>query len=479
MGIASSTNTIQDYVNEQNNAMSTQIQNNVIQTNNVCSSNDQLTLSVGCCTGCDKNSKNCTTCTPSTISGTVNISNTNNLNCTFTSNTSIQSIQQARDTVTNSSNITASQINKTMQEALNFSASDSQNATTFIQNLLNNMFVSNVSNLNSSCNNSLFMTDKTNIYLCVDVEKGGVLNFNQVNAGDLVAVCTTNTILTQVSQLTSTNNVINTITQYNETKQYGLLGSLIGAIVCVAVILVLVYFSQKGQEQGKGEQGSNAKIVIYVLLLFFLILFIVSVALGFYFWFLPANQDIEPIVVDGSNNKIYFQTLDGNNVYQTYTAEVPKGTYRQGDSLATAIQNAMNASIYPNSSALGNLLMSISNKTFGSSTANFVVNFNSSSNDFEFECWAGDGPENTPRPNFKFVSSNGSETGNDILSSINGSNLIRAQPWTVNDNVKTGAIQTGTQRGFWFYFWIVAGILLGLFLIIGTILIIFRRKTNK
>jgi len=194
-----------------------------------------------------------------------------------------------------------------MQEALNFSASDSQNATTFIQNLLNNMFVSNVSNLNSSCNNSLFMTDKTNIYLCVDVEKGGVLNFNQVNAGDLVAVCTTNTILTQVSQLTSTNNVINTITQYNETKQYGLLGSLIGAIVCVAVILVLVYFSQKGQEQGKGEQGSNAKIVIYVLLLFFLILFIVSVALGFYFWFLPANQDIEPIVVDGSNNKIYFQ----------------------------------------------------------------------------------------------------------------------------------------------------------------------------
>jgi heme/copper-type cytochrome/quinol oxidase subunit 2 len=485
MGAAFSRNSIQDYVNESNNAVSNNIQNTVTNNVNVCSTDSNLNLVVGCCrpTSCDASFNNCTDCPPTKITGgsSVTITNTNSLNCKFDTNTSATSVQQAADNLSNSSNIQTSQINKTMQEACNFSLSDSENSTTLIQNLINNMFVSNVSNLSASCNNALFMKDSQNIYLCLDVEEGSKFNYNNANAGDLVATCITNTILKQDSKLTSSNAVINTISQYNETKQYGLLGSIIGCLLCVAVIVFLVYFSQKSSSQGSNSQGSNTgSIVLYVLILFFVILFIVGIALGIYFALYPADQDISPINVDASNNRLYFSTYDDDKLFKTYTAYIPKGTYNQGDLLATAIQGAMNRAMYPDSSALVSLFKTIAGKIFGADAANFVVNFNTNDKDFNFECWAGNDPGNTPRPYFQFVNSNPNDgmSGNNILNSINGINLI-GPIYKPTDNATTGKVSAPTARGFWFYFWIAFGILCGLFLFVGILLIVFRQRSNK
>jgi len=481
MGISFSSNSIQDYVDEQNNAITSSIQNSVTNNTNICSSIESDRVSFGCCDlSYDANGKPIyTNCVPAKIIGgsEVTIDYTSNLNCQFTNQNNSNLAQAAQNNLANSANLQASQINKTIQEALSMSISDSENDTTFAQNLINNMITTNIQNINQNCSNKIFISQNSNLSLCIDVEQNSKLDYNNASSGKLIANCISNAVSNNQSFNKSMNNVINQISQYNSTKQEGLLGCLVAFVVVLILIIGTGLVSSN-----KNVQQSNTKYLFYGLILFFVIILITSIALGIYFWNSPAETTIDPIVINDKNDTITFQIINPNdptNVKGPLSAGIQRATYGQGDALATAIQNSMNAALFPDNNSLDALSKALT-KVAGSdaiNAQNFVVDFEPDSKQFEFSLLYGNSTTNSsdaPRYNYKLI--NGS---NNILDSIGGSKLYNTV-WTATNNAKTDPVAFTPVKGFWFYFWIIFGILAGIFLIIGLIGIFlsYRKKTT-
>ena len=474
MGIAFSTNTLQELINETNTAINNNTQNIDYNVQQNCFVFSSQNVSIGCTGG------------QTVISGsTVKVVEEDQQVCTFTSSQAAKLTTQNATNFTNASNEQVSQINKLLQEAGSFSAANSTNQTNIVNNLLNNNFVNNIQNILSDCVQNLVTVQDQDIFICNATIKDSVLLFDKSYKGNLTGQCMANNLFNSNNFSKATNNVITNITQFNDTKQKGSLG----AIIAIIILIVLLFIAGPISGTKTVQNNSTTKTVFTGIIIFLVVCLIIAIGIFLYYFFYPPQYSITPIKITPQNDTICLQFVSNDTNFPTnrpnpsndpndgtfYTISIPDGTYGDGNTLAMAIENAVNAHMYSNGDKLTKFWDGVTNSTVDkTSTQQLRVTFDDDAKTFEFTTVAGNKEPNLGF-DLKFFS-----CPNSILPSIDPSKTINFTTQYSNTGTKafTSAVPYTNPTNLWKIFGIGLGVIALIGIAIGIYFLIRKRTVS-
>jgi hypothetical protein len=470
MGAAFSSNIVQDTIQESNTAVTSGYQNFASQNTQICQTFNNQQVNIGTIPPCTSQG---------TIAGKVDIEQTSNTVCKFDNNASANYLQSTQNNFTNASQATVTQLNNLLQEAGSFSVADSTNQTQIINQLFNNMYQDSVQNINSTCLQSLVQVNNQQLVFCDNVAPGGEYLQKQQTTQSLTGNCVAATVFNQGSKNTANNSVINTINQTNIVKQRGFL-----SFIAAGILFLLILGVGFGTGTKTVQSNNTTKTIFYIILIFLLFALGAAIALGIYYLIKPPENTIDPIVIDDSNRTICVKFLNktcGNNLncsdsrpsnkndnnFQTpddkfYSVSIPAGTYGDGSTLAAAIQNAINATMYSIGSSVENFFDGLLGIDKDPATIQRIEviflpkDASGKERVMQFKVLSGTDANATDRFNLKFQ-----DCSNSIYKVINGTNLLTPPngfAWTPSDVISTGSLPlTQKPPDLWFWFRVIFG----------------------
>jgi NADH:ubiquinone oxidoreductase subunit 3 (subunit A) len=481
MGAAFSTNSLNDLTNETNDSVTQNAQSIINRDVGSCSNYTITGVTIGCV---DKNG-NLVGVTgssgPTTFAGKVILNNTNQQICKFDNQQTSNLTSTNVNKLSNASQKTITQLNNLMQEAGSFSFASATNQQNIADNLFNNMYINNVQDITNECVQSLVNVEKSNIVICnADFESTGEIIINNNYQGQLIGSCIAKSLFNTNNNSSAINSVIQHITQTNDITQKGILGSLIAF-----AILVVLLFGSGIVSANKNVQQSNVKYVLYAFIFIVILGIGAAVAIGLYYAFRPPDQSITPIEIDSKNNLVCLKFVSNDPAFPIprpnsgddpnqptnvdyYTVAIPAGTYGDGDTLAMAIETAVNSKMYSSGASMKAFLAGLTSSTIDkTATQQLRANFDPEAKTISFTTTGGSG-QNNPELGFNLIFTN---CPGSIFNVVKVDPSFFGTTFTYTNQATTLPLPYTKPLNLWFYFAVVFGGLGIIFLIIGGILL--------